>query len=208
MDTYTSDEEQVEKIKKWLREYGPAIAISLVLVIIGFFSWQYWQRYTYNQRAQASMQYEALLVSLQSNDRTASANKAQQLMDNFSRTPYAKLAGLILARVAVQQNQIPKAMEALQWVVKHGKTPALQQMAQNHLARLYIAQKQPEKALKLLSPMFDKTFAPAINAIRGDALLALGKRTEARQAYQQALSGLAEGTPGRDLLLMKFHDLA
>jgi predicted negative regulator of RcsB-dependent stress response len=48
--------------------------------------------------------------------------------------------------------------------------------------------------------------APMAAAIRGDAYVALGQLAEARTAYGQALSGLAVGSPLRNLVEIKLTD--
>ena len=71
-------------------------------------------------------------------------------------------------------------------------------------ARVYIAQNQPQQALDLLAKQKGSTFAGLVEEVRGDALLALKKPQEARQAYAQALKLIPDVENTRPILEMKY----
>jgi predicted negative regulator of RcsB-dependent stress response len=74
-------------------------------------------------------------------------------------------------------------------------------------ARIAVAQGKGEDALKLIEPLSKEAYAGLALEIRGDALKALGRDDEARQAYQDALTALDTGAPNRRIVEMKLTDL-
>lgn len=209
METYMTDEEQVERIKKWLNEYASTIIVSILIVVIGTFGWRYWAEKKDTIRMQASNAYMQLLSSTMDKNSDAFQVKAQSesIMKNYASTPYAKLAALILAKQEVELGDQARAMKELQWVMQTASTNSLKQIARNRLARIYIASGQANMALTQLQTVNDKAYLSAIDAIRGDAYVALGNTQLARMAYQSALTALSEKDESRAMLQMKLSDL-
>lgn len=208
MEIYSTEEEQVERIKKWLKEYGPTILISILIVVGGTFGWRYWNNKENTSRADASNYYEQLVNSAASNDSAAVTVQAQALMKNYKDTPYAKLAALQLAKQDVLQGKMTTAETQLRWVMAQSDANSLKQVARNRLAKLLIAQKKPDAALKTLETVNDKAYQSAIDALRGDAYVALNKVQAAKKAYQAALASLPTKSNSRPFLEMKLTDLA
>lgn len=75
-------------------------------------------------------------------------------------------------------------------------------MIDQRIARLLIETGKPEDALALLGPADDS----AALEIRADALMAQGKRDDARDLYSQALAKLDVAAPQRRLLETKLTD--
>ena len=42
MSDHLTDEEQVEKVKAWLKENGTSIVAGVVIGLGGIFGWQFW----------------------------------------------------------------------------------------------------------------------------------------------------------------------
>lgn len=207
MEIYSTEEEQVERIKKCLKEYGPTILISILIVVAGTFGWRYWNNREYTLHADASNYYEQLVNSAASNNTAAVTSQAAALMKNYKNTPYAKLAALQLARQDVLEGKMSEAETQLRWVMEQSNANNLKQIARNRLAKLLIAQKKPEEALKTLTKVDDEAYRAAINILRGDAYTALNKTQEAKQAYKAALAALPEKSDSRPLLEMKLMNL-
>jgi predicted negative regulator of RcsB-dependent stress response len=59
-----TDDEQVEKLKAWLKENGMSIVLGIVLGVGGIGGYNYWQQYQQNRAAEASVHFETLLGAL------------------------------------------------------------------------------------------------------------------------------------------------
>ena len=74
------------------------------------------------------------------------------------------------------------------------------------MARVQIALEKYDAALATLASITESAYEARVAEIKGDALLAQGKNTEARQAYQTAAD--KGGLDGNAILKMKLQDLA
>lgn len=207
MDIYTSEKEQIDMIRGWFKKYGMSIVSGVLIALILTFGWRLWQQHEVKSAQQASALYEQLLVAQTTPQNPQTMQIADTLMNNYARTPYASLAGLQIANNAVQQGNLDLAAQKLQWVSAHASVKSIQQIAKIREARVLIAQNKSQQALQLLANISDQVYIAEINAVRGDAYAALGKKTDAQMAYQEALSALPEGAALRSFVQMKLANL-
>lgn len=202
--------EQSEQVRKWLRENGLSIVVGVVLALALIFGWRQWQAHRAGHHAEAAEQYSALEAALATNDDARVDTAVNALEKDFADTPYAALGAAARASVAVAAGKLDDAHKALQWAVEHSPTSALNAIYQLRLARVELAQDQAQQALGLLQAMPDKNYRATAEELRGDALLKLGRASDARTAYADALARLSPKTaPGlRDALQMKLDNLA
>lgn len=202
--------EQSEQVRKWLRENGLSIAIGVALALALIFGWRQWQAHRAGHNAEAAEQYAALDAA-QASGQAAEVDAATNALEkDFADTPYAALGAAARANVAVGQGKLDDAHKALQWAVDHSPTAALHVLYQLRLARVELAQDQAKDALALLGGIADDAYRATTQELRGDALLKLGRESDARSAYANALAALPDSAaPGlRDALQMKLDNLA
>ena len=208
MEVYRTEEEQLEQLKDLWSEYGRTIVFSITFVMLASFGWRYWQQQQNTIRGQASVAYEQLLESVASGEKETIISHANLLIKDYAKTPYAKYAAFIVAKSAVDDKNYALAEEKLNWVIAHAKVPSVKQIARLRQARVFLSEKKLEQAMELLTTVDDDTFTPAISELKGDILLAMGKKTDARAAYAQALETIPEAHGARSVLQMKFDNLA
>lgn len=207
MNVYASDQEQIQLIRDWWKKYGSSVILGLTIAIVGSFGWRYWQQHTTARAQQASALYEQMLAMQMTHQQPQFNLVANNLIKNYTSTPYATLAGLMQADNAISQQDLSIATQKLQWVSQHAKDNKLKQIATIRLARVLLAQNQPQQALQVLQKVHDKSFMSAVNIVKGDALVATGDKNAARIAYQNALDNLPENATIRPLVQMKLNDL-
>jgi predicted negative regulator of RcsB-dependent stress response len=206
MSNYRSDEEQVEILKRWWKEYGLTLIAGIVLAILIASGWQYYQRHQLQTQEHASFVYQELVSAAHSNQ--SIDTYADELMTHYAQTPYAKLAAFWSAKVAVMNHQLNDAATHLEWVISHSDhSSALYSIAQLRLARIYIEQNQAQNALMLLNAFADKSYLGLSKMIQGDAYLQLNNIAEARYAYQAALDLLPENVPVYTQVQIKLANL-
>lgn len=200
--------EQAESVKKWCREYGFGILIGIILAVFISWGWNYWRQTKENNLIIASMQYEQLVDSIAKDEKISILNSlADRLLKNYAYTPYASLAALQLAKLAVNQNNLTEASNRLISVIDYGQDSTLQSIARLRLARILLTQNQAKEALKLLSKNEDTAYIPIFLEERGDILNSLGHYKDALKSYlaaKQAFGNNAE----QPLLEMKINNLA
>lgn len=198
MAEYTTDEEQVEAIKKWWSENGAYLVGGLALGLSLLVGWNYWKDHRLEQSQEASGVYSTLLSEGSSDERLAT------LSEDYSGTPYATLAQLQAAKEAVEKGELDSAEALLREAIAGGETLNLESVARIRLARVLLAAEKPEAALAEAEKVSSTAYLSLMEETRGDALLALGRSDEARKAYDKALltaSGRA------DFLQLKRDDL-
>ena len=193
MATYDLEEqEQLDEIKVWWKQYGNLVVGLLTAVSIGVIAWQGWNWYQRNQAAQASMVYGVLQKAVAEKDSQRIKAAGGELLEKFSGTTYAPLGALITAKAMFDAGDAKTAKAQLSWVVEHGKDE-LRDLARVRLAAVLLDEKAYDEALKQLDGSFSAGFASRVAETRGDVLDAQGKKPEARTAYQLALTRLDEG---------------
>ncbi|MFZ5842235.1 MAG: YfgM family protein [Pseudomonadota bacterium] len=194
MDVFTTEEQQLESIKKWWRANGTSVLIGAVLGIAAIAGWKFYQQHQLNKAMAASDAFEAVIKLADDADKRAEfKQKAEALVSAHQGTAYAQFGQLYLAREAVRDNDLARAASLLQAVANKPEHEAIGHVATLRLARVKLAQGELDAALKLVDISKDKadSYAGAYALVRGDVLTALNRAAEANAAYQEAA---AEGS--------------
>lgn len=197
MESYRTDEEQVEALKKWWDENGTATLVTIALVLASVFGWQTWQQRKLDASNAASVVYQELLDSVATEEKldetkTASiAHVVKEIQTDFKNTTYAQYAGLLMARIHVEQNKLDEARAELEQVLDLGPKKDLEPLVRLRLARVVFAQGEGEAALSMLSNVETGAFAASYAELKGDIQQELGDLGDARESYQQAVNHLA-----------------
>jgi len=206
LSDYVTEEQQIEALKRWWKEYGLSIVVGVTLAIVVIFGWRFYQNYETRGAQQASILYTRMTIDVLNNQKQDAVIQAKSLRANFTGTPYAKIAALTLARYAVLQNKLDEAVSQLHWVVKHASSKVLVQLARLRLARIYIVQNKTAEALGLLKHIKDASLAGLVAEAQGDAYTKLGDVNKAQAMYRLALKEIPMPEQNRSILQMKLYD--
>jgi predicted negative regulator of RcsB-dependent stress response len=201
------EQEQLDEIKHFWKQYGNAITWILIAVL-GIFS--AWNGYQYLQRSRAS-QAAAMLEELEKSVRAGDASKIErafgEMKDRFSSTSYASQAGLMVGKSLFELGQMDGAKSALTWVSDNSADVGLSSIAKIRLAGLLIETKNFEEATKVLTGKISPEFDGMVADRRGDLFMAQGKKPEAKAEYQKAYKTLDERMEYRRLIEVKLNAL-
>lgn len=203
MDVYSTEEEQVQAIKHWWKENIVSIIIGITIGLLVIVGYRYWSDFTKDQSQQASLIYEEILNATAA-DKIA---KTEKLKTDFSATPYASLAVLLLVKDNVNANKLEQAAIQLKWILENGNDDAIKHITQQRLARLYLAQNNITAAEALIKGVKATGFSPAYDEIRGDINLAKKMPVQARENYRLALAAISQGDQRYSIIKMKLDDL-
>ena len=207
VDVYRTEEEQVDAIKRWFREYGLVTAIAILLAVGGTMGFRYYKQQQTKKTELASVLFDVVQVSQKKKDFARFNSASNQLILEHPKTPYAVFAAFFRARQAVVDRKFDSAEIALRWAMEHANNTSFQQVARLRLARVYLQENKNEEALALLKTVDNKSFEPVISEVKGDAFAALGKLKEAKAAYSNALSGIETSQPYRQMVEMKLYEV-
>ncbi len=207
VDDYTTEEEQVERIKKWFKENGSSLLTGLFLglaVLFGGKAWLEWQR---GKADQASDLYAQMMLGMSQNQLEVARAQADTLITTYSSSPYAILAAFALASSQLQAGENAAARAQLEWAYEKAAGTDLENSARLRLARVRLGEGEPDAAAALLAGAGDPAFASAYAELRGDIALARGDRSLAFAEYRTAIE-LSSDPNARVLLEAKRDDAA
>ena len=208
MTEYLTEQEQVQQLKNWIKQYGPTVIAGIVIALMITTGWHYWQNYQNKILMHASSVYDEMLTLRAQGNSNGTLVQAKKLVSHYPKTPYAQMAAFMLARDAVLKKNYPEAISQLNWVMDHAGNYAIQQVARLRNARILITEKKPEEAIKLLSTVDDVTYNGSIDEVRGDAYVSMNDLASAREAYRLALNELPDAEVSRPILQMKLDNIA
>lgn len=192
MESYRTEEEQVEALRRWWQENGRSVIVAIIVALGIGFGWQGFKQYNAERSEGASDLYQRMLQAfsapaLPGEQQEVAVQLAQQLKSEYEGSSYAQFAALQLAGTAVRENDLAAAETELRWVL--GKADAgsdVARIAQLRLARVLAAQGQQEQALGILAEVDAGSYGGSYALARGDILLSLGREDAALEAYLEA----------------------
>jgi predicted negative regulator of RcsB-dependent stress response len=214
VESYRTEEEQVEALKNWWDENGRSTVVAIAVALGLGFGWQGWKSHQSEQVEAASIVYQGLSEALnayendQSDDIKATAiHLAGELKTEYSGSTYAHYAALSLAKLAVENQDLETAQAELRWVLSNSPSVDIELISQQRLARVLAAQGDSEQALMILNSTDAGKYAPGYARAKGDIYLSLGENEKALEAYQQAktLDGGSDGASQRYLEMKIKH---
>lgn len=207
MEIHSTEEQQVEAIKKWWKENRWSLIGGIVIgitVLVGGRAWIDDQN-AYTETA--STEYLNMQEKIISGNIDAAATHGAQLLGQFSDTPYAALAALAMARIKTDAGDLVAASSHLRWVMDNASQETVRHEARLRLSRILLAEKNTTEALALLNIPDAGIYTSAYEQLKGDIYVADGKSESARTAYTRALKQLSASAPDRNSLQMKLDDL-
>ena len=210
MESYRTEEEQVEALRRWWQENGRSTIVAIILALGVGFGYQGWKNHVETKAEGASDLYQRLLQAFSApalgpEQQQIAVQLAQQLKTEYDGSTYAQFAALQLARVAVGSNDLATAQAELRWVLgKADKGSDVARIAQLRLARVLAASGEPEQALTILDQSGEGPYKASYAIARGDILLSMGRTEEASESYAAALAlAASEEGAGPDLVAVQ-----
>jgi predicted negative regulator of RcsB-dependent stress response len=207
VDDYLSESEQWEQLKAWLRVNGLWIIAGVVVGGLGIGGWRWWQAHTNAMAVDASSRYEQVLSAFNAGDRSRGIALIGDLERDLSGSPYVDQANLAAARVFVDSNELERAAQRLDDVVRESHDPELATIAKLRLARVQISLGKPDVALATLGSPLTGAFASRYHEVRGDAYFAKGDKAAALDEYHAARLAAGPALAENDVLDLKINDL-
>ncbi|MBC7404929.1 MAG: tetratricopeptide repeat protein [Cytophaga sp.] len=198
------EQEQLDTIKAWWKQYGNLVTWLLVVIVSAYAAWTGWGSYQNGRSVQASQLYDELQRSVAAKDNVRVQRAASDLMEKFTRTSYAPMAALSAAKSALDSNDLKTAKLQLSWIIEHSNADEFNALARLRLAGIFLDEKAYDDGLSLLSGKFPDEFTGNVFDRKGDIYAAQNKIAEARVAYQVAMEKVKEKNPGRKLIQIKF----
>lgn len=201
------DQEQLDALKAFWKQYGNLITWVLILALGAYAAWNGWQWYQRDQAVQAGAMYDELDRSAQAGDAERAGRVFDDLRQQFPSTTFAAQGGLLAARVQADKGQADAARASLSWVAAEAGDAALRTVARLRLAGLLIEAGDADGALAQLAAAEAPGFEALVADRRGDALMLQGKTAEARTAWASAYAAMGDRLEYRRLIEAKLASI-
>jgi predicted negative regulator of RcsB-dependent stress response len=212
VDTFRTEEEQVEALRRWWDDNGRSTLFAIIVAVGAGFGWQGWQQQQLQEAESASITYQELLEATGQepgeSQRATIQHLAQELKSNHAGSTYAQFASLHLARLAVVEGELETAEQELRAVLTMNPPDEVRMLAELRLARVVAAGGDPEAGMEILAAAKAGAYEPAYAEARGDMHMQLGQENLARVAYQSAAElAAAAGSGASASLQLKLQTL-
>lgn len=206
---YETDQEQIEAIKGWWSQNGNWVIGGFIVFILAYVGYLWYQSSAENHRFDASATYDELMLNLNSESPDPEKRKAlvETLKTDYADLGYGAMAALIEAKAAVDEKDYSTALKELNWAESHGEK-SLMPVILYRKAQVQYAQDELDAAISTLNSISGNGHQAVSMELKGDILLAQGKRDEARTAYQDALDRAGDESVNNPYLQIKLDDLS
>ena len=195
-----SEEEQVDKLKKWWDSNGKQIIAGAVLGLAGIFGWNAYVDYQDSQALNA----RALYLSYASDSENVGAY--DKLIKDHPSSSYSDQATLLMAKYLFEAENYSLALDALKPLMSR-ENSVIASTAALRSASLYLELGQHQEALAVLNMDNANEFSGLFYNLAGDVYLDLGNNEEARNSYALAIENITDNSSLSQLIQIKLDDL-
>ncbi len=206
MEGYTSEREQVDAIKQWWQANGKSIVLGLAVGLAGLGGYRYWDGMQNANAESASVNYEQFLNLAAQGGGKEAIETGEAILKAYPNSSYARLTGLLLAKLEVDDGKLDAAKTHLQWVIDHAGSAEVAAIAKSRMAQIVLAGGDAEAALKLFEQI-GATDSEQFAELKGDIMARLGRRDDAVKAYTQAQKLVADAGADARLIELKIEAL-
>ena len=195
-----SEEEQVDKLKKWWDSNGKQIIAGAVLGLAGIFGWNAYVDYQDSQALNA----RALYLSYASD--SANVGAYDKLIKDHPSSSYADQGTLVMAKYLFDGGNYSLALDALKPLMSR-ENSVIASTASLRTASLFLELGQHEEALAVLNMDNANEFSGLFYNLAGDVYLDLGNDEQARNSYTLAIENITDNSSLSQLIQIKLDDL-
>lgn len=208
-----SEEEQLDNLKSFSKKYGSALIIGILIALIAFLGWQYWQKKTLAENQTRTAKVQQLMDQAQAAESNPDALNnlyaaADKIVKDAPDSIQAIQVEFMLAKIAYDKDDYAGAEKSLKKIeTTKINDEGLVQLIKLRLSNAQLAQKKYDEALKTLSSVTDPAFKATAEEARGDVYVAKNDIASARKAYQSAWDVLLERKQERQILQIKLESV-
>ncbi|MFQ0972631.1 YfgM family protein [Gilliamella sp. CG35] len=190
MSYQSSSEEQMWALKEFLAKTWKIIVAVIVIGLLAYYGWNYYQSNQVKKLEQMSDRYEQLVKQLDQtkpesvNDLVAFAKEGDSVYNVFADLFAAKFYIEVTKDYAGAQALLTDALSKT-------KAEPIKSVINIRIARVQYQQNQYQESLATLDKVNNEAWEPVINEIRGDILTKMSRYAEAVDAYKIALKSAA-----------------
>jgi predicted negative regulator of RcsB-dependent stress response len=203
VEIYSTEEQQVDAIKQFWKDYGVSIALGAVVGLGGLYGWNTYSEHKVASAELASESFQSIALDAENSPNVMMA--AVEFEKNHDQQGYQALLQFMLAKSAVEAGDLEKAEQAYTKVIAAKPAAGLDMIAALRLSRVQAEQGNLGMALATLEHVTDSAYAAQRDELKGDFYARQGEFDKAKNAYQAAVT--LGGTLASPALQMKLDSL-
>lgn len=197
------DQEEIENFKYFWKKSGRWIFALMLAAAAAYLAWTLYQGHQETRRSETVALYDEWARQHETAQHGKAAEILARLQSGHSAEVLTAQATMLQAAHAFGQKNYAEAEGHYRWVLEYQQHPMMRALAVQRLAVVQLQQQQYDAALATLQQPVDSGFEALLLETRGDVYAAQGKRTEAGEAYRQALEKLPENAAAYQILKWK-----
>jgi predicted negative regulator of RcsB-dependent stress response len=195
-----TEEEQVDKIKKWWNSNGKQILAGAALGLVGVFGWNSYGDYQDSQALNA----RTLYLSYASDSTNIGAY--DKLIKDHSSSSYADQATFLMANYLFEAGNYALALDSLKPLISR-ENVVIASTAILRSASLHLQLGEHNEALAILDVDSGEGFSGLFYNLTGDIFLDLNNKEEAKKYYSLAIENITANSNLTQLIQIKLDDL-
>ena len=195
-----TEEEQVDKIKKWWNSNGKQILAGAALGLVGVFGWNSYGDYQDSQALNA----RTLYLSYASDSTNIGAY--DKLIKDHSSSSYADQATFLMANYLFEAGNYALALDSLKPLISR-ENVVIASTAILRSASLHLQLGEHNEALAILDVDSGEGFSGLFYNLTGDIYLDLNNKEEAKKYYSLAIENITANSNLTQLIQIKLDDL-
>lgn len=204
MADFASDEELLERLRKWWSENGLVLIVAVAVAVAGTLGWRWFQDWR-GERLEAAAEAYGEYLDARAAGADASA-PFDVIAAQYTDTAYHVFALLFEARDAVAAEDFERAAGHLQESVERSGEEVLGDISRLRLARVLYQLDRHDAALEQLGAVRSAGFLDDVAELTGDIHWRRGAEALAREAYQAAFDA-APDAARRQYLELKLRSV-
>ena len=196
----STEEEQVDQIKKWWNSNVKQIIAGAVIGLAGVWGWNTYSDYQDKQ----SLNARSLYLSYASDSNNLGAY--DKLTTDFSSSSYSDQAILLMAKYLFDAGSYTEALAVTEPLINNPSS-VIANTAALRAASIYLQLGKHDQALSILEGQSGNNFSGLIYNLIGDIHLDLGNRAEAQKHYSLAIDNVTANSNLSQLIQIKLDDL-
>lgn len=201
------EQEQIDQLKHFWNTWGTLISTALIVIFGAVAAWNGFQYWKNREALQAASLLDAVETAGKVGDQARMNQAFADIRSKYAGTAQAGQAGLILAKLELDKNNIDAAKNALEWVAKNASDDGYKLLAQLRLASLLIEKKSYDAALQEISGKLPIEFDAIVADRKGDIMLLQDKKTESVVEYNKSYIAANDKTEYQQLIKIKLNAL-
>ncbi len=182
---YTEEE---EKFLSWFKDNLKSLLAGLFLGIFFIISYKYYVNYQDQITTNLSFEYEKTIQKYREGDTKYLLEKDKQLSNDYPANIYTNLISLYSVKVFIDNNEIDKAFEKLNFVISNSPSQHIKMIAQIRKARLMISNDQLVDAKNLIQRIDPNQKNYILVELLGDIYFKNGEIELAKKKYNEVLN--------------------